>query len=61
MNVGHAKSKLSYDEVPSFEEIKKFGRKISGLTNLKIIDEKENSRVVLMAEEDYSDRKLNID
>ncbi len=61
MNVGHAKLRLNYEEVPSFEEIKKFSERISELTKLKIIDEKKESRVVLMAEKDYEDRMLEAD
>lgn len=58
MWVGHSKENLERDNMPTHEDIKEFSRKIEKLTGYKIIDEKENSRVVLLAQEDNKSRFL---
>ncbi len=44
--------------MPLHTEIREFGKKIEKLTGYKVIDEKENSRVVLLAREDNKSRFL---
>jgi tRNA wybutosine-synthesizing protein 1 len=56
MNVGYASYRLPYESMPRHPEIVEFSNKICELTGLKIIDEKENSRVVLLMKEDCDDR-----
>ncbi len=58
MPVGYAQYRLKYEDMPLHKEIKEFSMKIARLNNLKIIDEKENSRVVLLMKKDSKDRFL---
>lgn len=58
MFVGSSRERLSIENMPRHDEIKEFADKICKLTGLKNIDEKEDSRVVLLAEKDFRDRKL---
>ncbi len=48
MSVGFARQRLGYDRMPSHEEIVEFSKKLAKETGLKILDEKEESRVVLL-------------
>jgi len=57
MPVGYAQYRISYESMPRHEEIKTFAEEISKLINYEIVDEKENSRVVLLMKEN-KDRKL---
>jgi len=54
MWIGHSKENLEMDNMPTHEEIREFSKKIEGLTEYKIVDEKENSRVVLLAKDNKS-------
>jgi len=45
--------------MPRFPKILEFSEKLIQDTDLKIIDQKEDSAVTLIAKEDYSWRKLN--
>lgn len=56
MNVGYAQQRLPYSSMPLHDEIKEFSKKLADLIGWKIIDEKENSRVVLLMKEDCPDR-----
>lgn len=58
MPIGYSQYRLDYKLMPTHKEIKNFAKVISETTKLKLIDEKENSRVVLLAKKDYKDRKL---
>ena len=58
MWVGYSKERLSIENMPRHNEIRKFADEIAGLTELKIIDEKENSRVVLLMKRDRKDRRM---
>ncbi|MFH0752895.1 MAG: 4-demethylwyosine synthase TYW1 [archaeon] len=60
MPMGYAQYRMTYESMPWHEEIRDFAKQICGLTDFKIIDEKENSRVVLLMREDSPDRKLRI-
>ncbi len=50
--VGYARYRLKYEDMPRHGEIKDFANEIKENLNLEFIDEKENSRVVLLAKED---------
>ena len=58
MAVGYAKYRFDYKQMPSHEEIKKFALEIAKLNKLKLIDEKKESRVVLLMKEDDKTRFL---
>ena len=58
MAVGYSRQRLEYNDMPLHSDIKKFSKKIALLTNLKIIDEKPESRVVLLMQKDKN-RKLD--
>ncbi len=48
MHIGFSQYRLKKENMPSHYEVKEFAKKISKLTGYKILDEKENSRVVLL-------------
>jgi|SRR3989344_2917226 len=56
MPIGYAQYRLKYADMPTHKEIKDFASKIARLNRLKMIDEKENSRVVLLMKKDAKDR-----
>ncbi len=58
MPVGYARHRLLYEQMPTHKELRSFATKLSELLKLKIIDEKEESRVFLLSKEDSIDRKL---
>ncbi|MBU2634075.1 MAG: 4-demethylwyosine synthase TYW1 [Nanoarchaeota archaeon] len=58
MAVGYSRQRLEYKDMPLHSEIKKFTQKIISLTDYKIIDEKPESRVILLMKDDKN-RKLN--
>jgi len=58
MAVGGARDRLAYSDMLYFNEIKEFAEKIEKSSNYKIVDEKEDSRVVLLANESSSPRSL---
>jgi tRNA wybutosine-synthesizing protein 1 len=49
MPVGGARAKMGYKAMPLHEEIKKFAKEIENNSSYKVINEKEESRVVLMS------------
>jgi len=58
--VGHSRERLEKDSMPTHEDIKAFANEIiKHYPELKIIAEKENSRVVLLAKQDYDWRVMN--
>ncbi len=59
MAVGYARYRMEYKQMPLHPEIREFAEKIAELNKLKIVDEKKNSRVVLLMKEDR-DRKLKL-
>lgn len=61
MFVGSSRQRLSIKNMPRHFEIKEFAEKICEKSGLNIIDEKKESRVVLLAEKDSKKRKLNFD
>lgn len=48
MSVGFARKRLPYEAMPLHEEIKKFAKNLTRYCNYKIVDEKKESRVVLL-------------
>ncbi|MFH1209384.1 MAG: 4-demethylwyosine synthase TYW1 [archaeon] len=56
MAVGYSRYRLEYKDMPLHNEIKEFAEKICSLTDYKIVDEKINSRVVLLMKEDKNRR-----
>jgi len=48
MSVGFARQRIAYEKMPRHPEIKEFSKKLSSLTGLKILDEKKESRVVVL-------------
>jgi tRNA wybutosine-synthesizing protein 1 len=54
MSVGGARDRLPYSDMPLFTEIREFAEKIEKNSNYRIMDEKADSRVVLLASESSS-------
>jgi len=48
MSVGFSRQRLGYERMPFHEEIREFSEKLAKLTGLKILEEKIESRVVLL-------------
>jgi tRNA wybutosine-synthesizing protein 1 len=48
MSVGYSRQRLGYDRMPLHNEIIEFSKKLAKLTCLKVLDEKKESRVVLL-------------
>ena len=49
MSVGFARSRFAYEEMASYEDIKKFASKLSAETGYHIIDEQYESNIVLLS------------
>ncbi|MAG50057.1 4-demethylwyosine synthase TYW1 [archaeon] len=58
MPVGYARHRITYEQMPTHKELRTFTTKLAELLKLKIIDEKEESRVFLLSKKDSADRKL---
>jgi tRNA wybutosine-synthesizing protein 1 len=58
MHVGFSQGRLKMSNMPTHKEIMAFAKKISEITKLRIIDEKENSRVALLMEKDKKGRVM---
>jgi len=61
MFVGSSRKRLLESNMPLHEDVKEFAEKIAGLSGYKLIDEKKESRVVLLAKKDYKDRVMKFD
>ena len=48
MAVGFSRQRLGYDKMPLHSQVKDFAKKIAKLSGLKVLDEKADSRVVLL-------------
>jgi len=48
MWVGYSKKRCNIENMPRYEEIRDFAEKVAKLAGLKVIDEKKESRVVLV-------------
>ena len=60
MFVGSSRQRLKKDNMPFHEDVREFAEKIAKLSGYKVIDEKKESRVVLLAKEDYKNRMLKL-
>lgn len=60
MPVGYAQYRIAYEQMPRHEEIVEFAKEICKNSGLKIVDEKPNSRVVLLMKKDKKSRKIKI-
>ena len=60
MHVGYSQQRLPLKAMPRHEEIKEFAEQIAKFSGYKIIDEKENSRVVLLMKKDSKKRIIKI-
>jgi len=58
MFIGSSRMRLSLENMPRHEEVVDFSKKIANLSGYKIIDEKKESRVVLLMKEDSDDRVM---
>ncbi len=58
MAVGFSRARLGMPYMPLHNEIKDFAKQISKYSDYKLIDEKKNSRVVLLMKRDTRDRKM---
>jgi tRNA wybutosine-synthesizing protein 1 len=58
MWVGYSRQRLNIKSMPLHPEIKKFSEEICRNSSLKIIDEKKESRVVLLMKKDRKDRVM---
>lgn len=56
MWVGYSRARLEISNMPLHSEIMEFGKKVSAASGYKIIDEKPESRVVLLMRQDKKDR-----
>ncbi|MCX6709391.1 MAG: 4-demethylwyosine synthase TYW1 [Candidatus Woesearchaeota archaeon] len=56
MYVGYSRQRLKIENMPRHSEILEFSKEIARHSGYKIIDEKENSRVVLLMQKDFSGR-----
>ena len=59
MFIGHSRERLELQNMPLHKDIKKFANKLAKILNWKIIDERPESRVVLLAKNDSKTRFLN--
>ena len=51
MSVGFSRQRLGYERMPFHEDILKFSRELARLSGLRILDEKKESRVVLLGKD----------
>lgn len=56
MNVGFSKQRFGMEHMPSHSEVKAFAERIGRYAGMKIIDEKKESRVVLLMKKDFDGR-----
>jgi len=61
MPIGGAMYRMSHEQMPKHEEIRKFAEEIENFTDLNIIDEQPESNVVLMSKKNNEERFLQID
>ena len=57
--VGHSKERLELKNMPLHPDIKAFAEKIASCSGYKIIDEKKESRVVLLMKKDFDGRVMD--
>jgi len=59
MFVGSSRQRLEMKNMPYHHEVKEFAEEIAKHCGMKIIDEQEPSRVVLLMKEDRNDRIMS--
>ncbi|MBN1502381.1 4-demethylwyosine synthase TYW1 [Candidatus Woesearchaeota archaeon] len=59
--VGSSRKRLKEGNMPSHKEVREFAEKIADKSDYKIVDEKEESRVVLLMKENREDRIMKFD
>jgi len=59
--VGFSRARLGVAFMPQHSEVKKFAKEIGKYCGYRLVDEKENSRVVLMMKRDRKDRIMKFD
>ncbi len=60
MPVGYAAFRMTYEQMPTHEEIKDFASQIEKLTDYRLVDEKKESRVVLLTKPGNKKRYLEL-
>jgi len=58
MFVGSSRQRLKEENMPLHKDILEFSKQLSELTNIKLVDDKEESRVVLLSNLNKKERKL---
>lgn len=61
MFVGSSRQRLTIKNMPRHNEVREFSEKICEKSGYKIIDEKKESRVILLAKEDFEGRIMKFD
>lgn len=56
MHVGYSRLRLTYENMPSHNQIRDFAKKVAEKTNYNLIDESAESRVALLSKLDKSKR-----
>ena len=59
--VGHAQERMEVQNMPYHHEMMEFAKKIEENSSYKVIDSKKESKVVLLAREDFKGRKMNFE
>ncbi len=60
MYVGSSRERLKEENMPMHQDILEFSERLAKLAGLKVIDQKKESRVALLAKDDSKDRKLKL-
>lgn len=61
MHVGSSRERLAIENMPRHQEVLAFAKEIAERSGYQIIDEKPNSRVVLLAKQDFDGRIMSFD
>ena len=61
VHVGHSQSRLEVENMPYHNEIMEFAKKIEENSGYKVIDQKKESKVALLAREDFEGRKMKFE
>jgi tRNA wybutosine-synthesizing protein 1 len=59
VHVGHSQNRLEVKNMPYHREIMEFAKRIEENSSYKVIDEKKESKVALLAREDFEGRKMD--
>ena len=61
VHVGHSQERLEVGNMPYHHEIMEFAKKIEENSGYKVIDSKKESKVALLAREDFEGRKMDFE